>query len=334
MSVPNDNEEKFDVFLCHNSEDKPAIREIAHELIEKDITPWLDEEQIRPGTSWQTALEEQIHHIKSAAVFVGESGIGPWQSEEIKAFLSEFVERKCPIIPVLLPTAKGKPNLPILLKSFQLVDFREAKPDPLKQLIWGITGQKPDDQSEDTSFSVPDIAQKPELFPPQKDKVIELRLSRILDELSDKEQNKFIQSMCSSLDIADIKFLKVAAGRVRLYLELNPEDADKLYSAEKEGRLADLGISEARLYPAIANPPEGKQRSQLLILLNRVNEYWIEGVLKNSLHHEVLISLGKRAMDEAVEPPWTYDVELPSQRRNLILQDRNINSVFNAIGDF
>jgi TIR domain len=50
------NAEFFDVFLCHNSEDKPAVREIAQKLSEKKIKPWLDEEQIRPGTSWQTAL--------------------------------------------------------------------------------------------------------------------------------------------------------------------------------------------------------------------------------------------------------------------------------------
>jgi len=63
--------EIFDVFLCHNSEDKSAIREIARQLAENGIKYWLDEEQIRPGMSWQTALGEQIQSIKSAAIFVG-----------------------------------------------------------------------------------------------------------------------------------------------------------------------------------------------------------------------------------------------------------------------
>ena len=69
--------EIFDVFLCHNSDDKPAVREIAQQLVREGIKPWLDEREIRPGTSWQTALEQQIGFIKSAAVFVGDSGIGP-----------------------------------------------------------------------------------------------------------------------------------------------------------------------------------------------------------------------------------------------------------------
>jgi hypothetical protein len=135
--------EIFDVFLCHNSEDKPAVREIARQLIGEGLKPWLDVEQIRPGTKWQTALGEQIKSVKSAAVFVGNSGIGPWQDEEIQALLSQFVDQKCPVIPTILASATTTPELPWTLKNRHHVDFRVSDPDPLKQLIWGITGQKP-----------------------------------------------------------------------------------------------------------------------------------------------------------------------------------------------
>jgi TIR domain len=40
--------EIFDVFLCHNSEDTPAVREIAQMLVKEGIKPWLDEDEIRP----------------------------------------------------------------------------------------------------------------------------------------------------------------------------------------------------------------------------------------------------------------------------------------------
>ena len=62
---------------------------------------WLDEDEITPGTSWQDAIGQQIKSIKSAAIFVGKSGIGPWQNEEIQAFLGQFMERKCPVIPTI-----------------------------------------------------------------------------------------------------------------------------------------------------------------------------------------------------------------------------------------
>jgi hypothetical protein len=143
VNAEDSKTEIFDVFLCHNSEDKPAVREIAQNLIREGIKPWLDEKEIRPGTSWQTALGQQIESIKSAAVFVGDTGIGPWQNQEIQALLSQFVERSCPVIPVILSSAKTTPDLPWTLKNIHYVDFRGTELDPLKQLIWGITGQKP-----------------------------------------------------------------------------------------------------------------------------------------------------------------------------------------------
>lgn len=108
-----------------------AVQGIARKLVQCGIKAWLDIEQIRPGTTWQMALGEQIKNIKSAAVFVGNSGIGPWQSEEIQTFLGEFVDRKCPVIPTILASANGVPELPWTLKNRHRVDFRVSDPDPL-----------------------------------------------------------------------------------------------------------------------------------------------------------------------------------------------------------
>jgi formylglycine-generating enzyme required for sulfatase activity len=47
------------------------------------------------------------------------------------------------VIPVLLPNAPTKPELPLFLRQFTWVDFRASDPDPMHQLRWGITGKKP-----------------------------------------------------------------------------------------------------------------------------------------------------------------------------------------------
>ncbi len=39
----------FDVFLCHNSADKPAVKRIGEKLKQRGILPWLDEWELRPG---------------------------------------------------------------------------------------------------------------------------------------------------------------------------------------------------------------------------------------------------------------------------------------------
>ncbi|MGF1459349.1 MAG: GUN4 domain-containing protein [Leptolyngbyaceae cyanobacterium] len=136
-------DQQFDVFLCHNNEDKPAVIEIAQQLQHRGLRPWLDEWELPPGAIWQFALEQQIESIDAAAVFVGQKGLGPWQSEEIYAFLQEFIRRKCPVIPVLLPDAPQQPRLPIFLRSRHYVDFRRKNLDPTAQLVWGITRVKP-----------------------------------------------------------------------------------------------------------------------------------------------------------------------------------------------
>ena len=138
---------QFDVFLCHNSEDKPEVKKIGEQLKQWGLRPWLDEWELRPGFPWQRELEKQIANIKSAAIFVGSSGLGPWQINEIDAFLRQFVNRGCPVIPALLSTAPEKPELPIFLQGNMWVDFRQKGPEPMGKLIWAITGIKPEEQT-------------------------------------------------------------------------------------------------------------------------------------------------------------------------------------------
>jgi TIR domain len=136
---------QFDAFLCHNSADKPAVRELAGRLRGIGLVPWLDEEELRPGLPWQDQLQAQIDSIASALVCLGPSGMGPWQNMELRGFLTEFMERRCPVIPVLLAGADTIPALPPFLREFTWVDFRQTVPDPLSMLRWGITGVRDHD---------------------------------------------------------------------------------------------------------------------------------------------------------------------------------------------
>ena len=99
------------VFLSHNSRDKTAVRKVAKELKSHGIRVWLDEEDLIPGRPWQEAIEEIIKTANSVAVLVGKDGIGPWEIPEMRIGISEFVKRKMPVIPVLLPGAPDQPNL-------------------------------------------------------------------------------------------------------------------------------------------------------------------------------------------------------------------------------
>jgi hypothetical protein len=135
----------YDLFLSHNSEDKPAVCEIAAGLKRRHFTPWLDTDELTPGRPWQDLAEEAIQTCRAAAVFVGPSGTGPWEHEEMRACLTQAVKRKIAVIPVLLPGATKMLDLPLFLRERTWVDLRTlgVSPEGLDLLVWGITGTKP-----------------------------------------------------------------------------------------------------------------------------------------------------------------------------------------------
>ena len=136
---------EFDVFLAHNSEDKPQVEAIGEELKRRGLNPWLDKWNLPPGRVFQDEIERVLPSIKSVAVFVGSSGIRPWQRMEIRAAISQFADRGSPVIPVILPGAKKTPRLPLFLREFSWMRFDDDVHDPeaLDELEFGITGERP-----------------------------------------------------------------------------------------------------------------------------------------------------------------------------------------------
>lgn len=135
----------YDVFLSYNREDGAVVQGIAASLQERfGLRPWLDVDQAQPGTRLPDVIEKAIRHSRTAAVFVGPKGLGRWQRRELDVLVQRMVERKVPVIPVLLPQRRQKPTLNPFLDTAIWVDLREGVTDlGMAQLVWGITGRKP-----------------------------------------------------------------------------------------------------------------------------------------------------------------------------------------------
>ena len=135
----------FDVFIAYNNVDKLVVKQIAERLKERGILPWLDEWNLPPGRMAQQEIERILPNIKAVAIFVGPSGIGPWENVEMHAAITQFVKRKLPVITALLPGVATEPDLPLFLKEFKWVWFTGGidEPKALDDLEWGITGENP-----------------------------------------------------------------------------------------------------------------------------------------------------------------------------------------------
>lgn len=139
---------KYDVFLSHNSADKPAVEHLAQKLCEAGLQPFLDKWHLIPGEPLQEALEAALDHSRTCAVFVGPGGLGSWENEEMRVALDERTQTPgFRVIPVLLPDAQmpERGRLPRFLSRVVWVDFRPGleDPDAFHRLICGIKGIAP-----------------------------------------------------------------------------------------------------------------------------------------------------------------------------------------------
>lgn len=146
--MPDSNDD-YDVFLSHRSEDKPMVERLAERLVEVGhLSPFLDRWHLIPGEPWQEGLETALNRSRCCAVFVGPSGVGSWENEEMRAALSRRVqESRFRVIPVLLPGADivAREKLPSFLLRFTWVDFTAGIDDEtaFSRLVAGIRGQAP-----------------------------------------------------------------------------------------------------------------------------------------------------------------------------------------------
>jgi hypothetical protein len=124
------DQSEYDVFLSHNSADKPAVEELARRLEdEAGLRPFLDRWHLIPGDPWQEALEDALKQSRTCAIFIGPRGISPWEHEEMRAAIDQRVaDQAFRVIPVQLPGAeRGKRGrLPPFLVRATWVEFRES----------------------------------------------------------------------------------------------------------------------------------------------------------------------------------------------------------------
>jgi hypothetical protein len=139
---------KEQVFLCHNTKDKPEVDKVRELLQQRGFSTFMDKYDFEPFKHWEKQLEVEVTRSRFAAIFVGKSGLGPWQTDEIERFIEKLsLQPQCHIGLVILP-GYSEENLNELSGKWKAlgqrhwVNFYQESPDPVTQLIRGILVRK------------------------------------------------------------------------------------------------------------------------------------------------------------------------------------------------
>jgi TIR domain len=119
------------VFLCHSSSDKPSIRSLRRRLLDDDIQPWFDEEDILPGQDWELAIRNAIRGSDVVLVCLSRASVSKvgYLQKEIKHVLDVADEQPEGTI-FLIPVRLEPCDVPERLRRWQWVDMFEENGYP------------------------------------------------------------------------------------------------------------------------------------------------------------------------------------------------------------
>jgi len=144
-----DTDQRYSVFLSHNSRDKKFVEMVASKLAKEGLRAWFDKWELIPGDHWQGGLGTGVLKSDACAVFVGPHNLGNWEAEEMElAYTRSADDSRFRVIPVLLPGVSDPfdpTTLPPFLRTRTWVDFRKGieDEDAFHLLMCGIKGSSP-----------------------------------------------------------------------------------------------------------------------------------------------------------------------------------------------
>jgi TIR domain-containing protein len=118
----------LNVFLCHASQDKPAVHKLYERLAHEPwITPWLDVETLLPGQDWDRQITAAIQSSDVIIVALSKRSVSKegYVQKEIRFALDrarEKPEGEIFLIPLCLEPLQLK-DIPLGLRHLQRLDF-------------------------------------------------------------------------------------------------------------------------------------------------------------------------------------------------------------------
>jgi hypothetical protein len=118
---------KLSVFLCHASDDKPAVRHLRDKLHGDGFDVWLDEARLLPGQDWEREIKKALKAADTVIVCLSRLSIvkeGYVQKEVRRAIA--IAEEKPPGTIFLIPVKLDACEVPLELEHLHWINLFEG----------------------------------------------------------------------------------------------------------------------------------------------------------------------------------------------------------------
>lgn len=112
------------VFLSHSSQDKKVVDEFFNELQKSNIKVWYDREEIVPGDSITSKINEGLHNSDIGIIFLSENFLSKksgWTESECNYFIHQRMRMNKKFIVVNLGIDFS--DIPPLLQDYRYIDY-------------------------------------------------------------------------------------------------------------------------------------------------------------------------------------------------------------------
>lgn len=126
------------VFLCHASQDKPAVWKMYRYLKQRGIQPWLDQADLLPGQNWEVEIPSALFASDVILVCISKNSVNKegFVQKEI-AFALDKAQEKPEGTIFVIPVRLEECEVPRRLGMYQWVDY--FRPDGRKRLLLSLS---------------------------------------------------------------------------------------------------------------------------------------------------------------------------------------------------
>lgn len=131
VTLEHRSKQRPQVFLSYASADSAAAKVIVAGLRSRDLSVWLDADELRPGDHWTDSIRSVISVSAYFLLLLSKRSVqSSWIAHEVETMLKELQSRDVTFLPVLLEDC----DIPSPLATYQCFDMRSGIEENLEKL--------------------------------------------------------------------------------------------------------------------------------------------------------------------------------------------------------